>query len=49
MVHSLNVDRNTKLVQQKKRKINTDKYQIIREEVQKLLKAGLIKGVKYPT
>ena len=49
MVHKLNVDPNHKIVQQKRRVFTPEKYEAIREEVDKLLKAGSIQNIDYPT
>lgn len=49
MVHRLNVDPTFKHVRHKKRTFAAERNQAAREEVQKLLKAGFISEVQYPT
>ncbi|XP_070011375.1 uncharacterized protein [Nicotiana sylvestris] len=48
MTHKLNEDPSYPPAKQKKRKKGTFKNQVIQEEVQKLLKIGSIREVKYP-
>jgi len=48
MTYKLNEDLSYPPVKQKKRKQETFKNQVIQEEVQKLLKIGSIREVKYP-
>lgn len=48
MVHKLNVDPDFKQVKQKRRALNLDRYEAIKKEVEKLLKARLIREVLYP-
>ncbi|KAL2250014.1 UNVERIFIED_CONTAM: Retrovirus-related Pol polyprotein from transposon opus [Sesamum indicum] len=47
IVHRLNVDPTMRPVQQKKRNFSTEKNQVIREEVDRLLNAGYITEVQY--
>ncbi|KAL2226710.1 UNVERIFIED_CONTAM: Retrovirus-related Pol polyprotein from transposon [Sesamum indicum] len=47
IVHRLNVDPAVRSVQQKKRLFGTDKNEIIRQEVDKLLKVGYVSEVQY--
>ncbi|KAL2243910.1 UNVERIFIED_CONTAM: Retrovirus-related Pol polyprotein from transposon opus [Sesamum indicum] len=47
IVHRLNVDTTMRHVQQKKRNFSTEKNQVIREEVERLLNAGYISEVQY--
>ncbi|KAL2250220.1 UNVERIFIED_CONTAM: Retrovirus-related Pol polyprotein from transposon [Sesamum indicum] len=47
IVHRLNVDPTMRPVQQKKRSFGGDKNEIIREEVDKLLKAGYVSEIHY--
>lgn len=49
MVHKLNVDPTFRPIKQKKRTFNPERYEATKKEVEKLLKAGLIKEVIYPT
>ncbi|XP_050211775.1 uncharacterized protein LOC126661936 [Mercurialis annua] len=46
--HKLNVDAKCKPVKQKKRTFSLEKHIAIRDEVEKLLKAGFIRKVDYP-
>lgn len=47
--HELHVDQNFKLInQKKKRKIGPDRAKEINDEVERLLKFGSIREVKYP-
>ena len=46
--HQLNVDPSHKPVKHKRRKLGPEKAKVINEEVERLLKAGLIREVKYP-
>ncbi|XP_012838229.1 PREDICTED: uncharacterized protein LOC105958770 [Erythranthe guttata] len=48
-VHKLNVKTGTKPVKQKKRHFGAEKDRIIHEEVQKLLLAGQIREIRFPT
>lgn len=48
ITHKLNVDPNSKPVKQKRRKFAPERNMIVNEEVDKLLKAGKIREVKYP-
>ncbi|KAL2228687.1 UNVERIFIED_CONTAM: hypothetical protein Sindi_1848400 [Sesamum indicum] len=47
IVHRLNVDPTMRPVQQKKRSFGSDKNEIIRKEVDKLLKAGYVSEIQY--
>ncbi|KAL2226380.1 UNVERIFIED_CONTAM: Retrovirus-related Pol polyprotein from transposon, partial [Sesamum indicum] len=47
IVHRLNVDPGARPVQQKKRSFGNDKKEIIRQEVDKLLKAGYVSEIQY--
>ncbi|KAL2235115.1 UNVERIFIED_CONTAM: Retrovirus-related Pol polyprotein from transposon [Sesamum indicum] len=47
IVHRLNVDPTVRPVQQRKRTFNNDKNDAIRQEVEKLLKAGYVSEVQY--
>ncbi|KAL2226624.1 UNVERIFIED_CONTAM: Retrovirus-related Pol polyprotein from transposon [Sesamum indicum] len=47
IVHRLNVDPTVRPVQQKKRSFGSDKNEIIRKEVDKLLKAGYVSEIQY--
>lgn len=49
ITYRLNIDSSVKPVQQKKRKIFPERQQVIKDEINKLLNAGLIKEVQYPT
>ncbi|XP_024006602.1 uncharacterized protein LOC112083104 [Eutrema salsugineum] len=46
--HELNVDPTFKPVKQKKRKLGPDRAKAVNDEVEQLLKAGLISEAKYP-
>lgn len=46
--HQLTIDKRQKLVKQKKRVFNQERYEAIHDEVDKLLKAGFIRKVNYP-
>lgn len=48
ITHKLSIDKNVKPIQQKKRRFILERQQLIKEEVNKLLSAGLIKEVQYP-
>ncbi|KAD6796621.1 hypothetical protein E3N88_07517 [Mikania micrantha] len=48
ITHKLGIDRNIKPVHQKRRKFAPEKNLIIQEEVEKLLKAKMIREVKFP-
>lgn len=48
ITHNLNVDPSYTHVQQKRRKLSPERNKIIKEKVNKLLKAGMIREVKYP-
>lgn len=48
IIHKLNIDPNCTPIQQKRRKFGTERNLIIKEEVNRLLKAGMIKEVNYP-
>ncbi|KAL2248154.1 UNVERIFIED_CONTAM: Retrovirus-related Pol polyprotein from transposon [Sesamum indicum] len=47
IVHRLNVDHQPRPVQQKRRLFESDKNEIIRQEVEKLLKAGYVSEIQY--
>ncbi|KAL2241009.1 UNVERIFIED_CONTAM: Retrovirus-related Pol polyprotein from transposon [Sesamum indicum] len=47
IVHHLNVDPKARPVQQKKRSFGGDKNEIIRQEVEKLLRAGYVSEIQY--
>lgn len=47
IVHRVNVERNIRLLRNKKRKLYTEKIQAIQKEVKKLLAAGLIEPCDY--
>lgn len=49
IAHRLNVDPQYKLVKQKLKWFNAERYEAIKVEVDKLLKADFIRGVDYPT
>lgn len=49
IIHRLNVDPQYKSVKQKRRSFNTERYEVIKAEVDKLLKADFIWGVDYLT
>ena len=46
--HQLNVDPSFKPVKQKRRKLGPERAKVVNEEVDRLLKSGLIREVKYP-
>ena len=46
--HQLNVDPSYKPVKQKRRKLGPERAKVVNEEVDRLLKSGLIREVKYP-
>ncbi|KAL8103718.1 hypothetical protein AgCh_028065 [Apium graveolens] len=46
-IHSLDVNPNRKPVKQKRRNFAPERQKAIEEEVEKLLKAGIIKEIKY--
>ena len=46
--HKLNIIPTAMLVRQKVRRFHPDRHQIIKTEVDNLLKVGFIKEVKYP-
>nr|XP_017245120.1 PREDICTED: uncharacterized protein LOC108216789 [Daucus carota subsp. sativus] len=48
ITHKLNVNPDFKPIQQKRRKFAAERNKIVNEEVSRLLKAGMIKEVKYP-
>ena len=48
ITHKLNIDPSFRPIHQKRRKFAPERNQIIQEEVQKLLKTGMIKEVKFP-
>ncbi|KAL5542749.1 hypothetical protein UlMin_010459 [Ulmus minor] len=48
IVHRLNIDPNFKLVKQKRRTFNTERYMAINTEVDKLLKAKFVEEANYP-
>nr|XP_017250771.1 PREDICTED: uncharacterized protein LOC108221400 [Daucus carota subsp. sativus] len=48
ITHKLNVDPDFKPIQQKRRKFAAERNKIVKEEVSRLLKAGMIKEVEYP-
>lgn len=47
--HRLNMDPAVKPVQQRRRVYNSERLEAMKTEVQKLLSAGLIRELKYPT
>ncbi|XP_012846942.1 PREDICTED: uncharacterized protein LOC105966912 [Erythranthe guttata] len=49
VVHRLNVKQNAKPVKQKRRHFGAEKDKIIQEEVRKLLAAGQIREIRFPT
>ena len=49
MSHRLNVDPNRKPVRQKRLAMDTERYQALKEEVDKLLSNGFIKESFYPS
>lgn len=49
MVHWLNIDPNFHTVRQKRKTFNPERYRAIKIEVKKLMKAGLIREVFYPS
>ena len=48
ITHRLNIDPSFRLIHQKRRKFAPERNQIIQEEVEKLLKTGMIREVKFP-
>lgn len=48
MPHKFNIDPSFRLIHQNKRKFAPEGNQVIQEEVEKLLKTGMIKEVKFP-
>ncbi|KAL2235267.1 UNVERIFIED_CONTAM: hypothetical protein Sindi_1258900 [Sesamum indicum] len=48
IVHRLNMDPTARPVQQKKRTFGTEKNRVIKEEVDKLMRAGYVSEVQYP-
>ena len=46
--HKLNIDSTFKPIKQKRRKFAPERNKVINDEVEKLLKAGKIREVKYP-
>jgi len=46
--HHLNVDPSYKPVKQKRRKLGPERAKVVNEEVERILKSGLIHEVKYP-
>ena len=46
--HKLNTDPTFKLVRQKQRRLGADRTKAVQDEVERLLKVGLIKEVQYP-
>ena len=49
MCHRLNIDSQAKLVHQKLRALNTDRYKALQDEVDRLLKIGFIRESYYPS
>jgi hypothetical protein len=47
--HKLGIDPSYKLIKQKERRYTPEKRETIRQEVNKLLEAGFIRPVDYPT
>lgn len=47
--HKLAIYKNAKLVKQKKRCFNQERYDSINDKVEKLLRAGFIREVDYPS
>ncbi len=47
ITHKLNIDKSYKPVQQKRRKLAAERYEIVIQEVDKLLDMGMIKEVMY--
>ncbi|KAJ0766237.1 putative nucleotidyltransferase, Ribonuclease H [Helianthus annuus] len=48
ITHKLGIDRSIKPIHQKRRKFAPERNAIIQEEVERLLRAGMIREVKYP-
>ena len=48
ITHKLNIDPNRKTVKQKKRNFAPERQEAIKEEVEKLLKAGFIEEIQFP-
>ena len=48
ITHTLNVSLDSRPIRQKKRKFASDKFQAIKEEIEKLLIAWFSREVKYP-
>lgn len=48
MCHRLHIDKNFKPIKHKPRRVAPEKARAIKEEVQKLLKAGAIKEAQFP-
>ncbi|RDX96592.1 hypothetical protein CR513_20731, partial [Mucuna pruriens] len=49
MCHQLSVDRNAKPIAQKKRKMGEEKREAAKQEIHKLITAGFVREVQYPT
>lgn len=49
IVHKLNMDPNFHLIRQKMRSFNPERHEAAKVAVEKLLKAGIIKKVIYPS
>ena len=48
LCHHLSMDNTVRLVRQRRRKFNEERQLVVREETQKLLKAGHIREIQYP-
>ena len=48
ITHKLNIDSSRKMVKQKKRNFAPERQEAIKEEVEKLLKAGFIEEIQFP-
>lgn len=46
--HHLQIDSNCTLHRQKRRALNTERYEAIKEEVERLISNGLVKEANYP-
>ena len=48
MCHQLNIDLQVKLIRQKGRALDADRYKALQDEVDRLLKIGFIRESYYP-
>jgi len=48
LCHHLSMDATVRPVRQRRRKFNEEKQQVVKDETQKLLKAGHIREIQYP-